>query len=31
MKKHEKVPIIIHNQEDSEHRLITGNLWEVDL
>ena len=30
MKRNEKVPLIIHNQEDREHKLITGNLLEVE-
>lgn len=30
MKRHEKIPIIIHNAEDLEHHLISGTLWDYE-
>jgi len=30
MKRHEKIPVIIHNEQDTQHKLISGNLWEFE-
>ncbi|CAG9328280.1 unnamed protein product [Blepharisma stoltei] len=30
MKRHEKVPVIVHNEEDLKHKLISGSLWDAE-
>ena len=30
MKKHEKVPVVIHNEQDGQHKLITGSLLDME-
>jgi uncharacterized Zn-finger protein len=31
MKKHEKVPVVLYKPDDQEHKIITGNLWDLKL
>ena len=30
MLRHEKLPLVLHNEQDQEHQLITGSLLDVD-